>query len=106
MFRQHQEIIWIRRLIRPKSITKSIYHEPIKTLPRKKYLVEKSVELLLRNMNSHEIMNQFRRLYITTNVAKYRSFQYCLLHNALFTNVNLFRWTTRTVPFVKEQKRT
>ena len=34
----------------------------------------------------------FKDIYVVTNVAKYRSFQYCLLHRALITNVHLFHW--------------
>ena len=33
-----------------------------------------------------------RLIYLTTNVPKYRSFQYRLLHRALITNVNLKQW--------------
>ena len=34
----------------------------------------------------------FQDIYSVTNVAKYRSFQFRLLHRAIITNVHLFRW--------------
>ena len=38
------------------------------------------------------MINCFNRIYMTTNVAKYRSFQYQLLHRALITNVHMEKW--------------
>ena len=37
-------------------------------------------------------LNAFANIYLVTNVAKFRSFQYRLLHRAVITNKQLFRW--------------
>ena len=51
----------------------------------------------------------FKDLYCTTNVPKYRSFQYRLLHRAIITNVHLYRWkmiNSNICTFCKNEKET
>ena len=43
-----------------------------------------------------EFQAAFHNLYKTSNIPKYRSFQYRLLHRAVITNVHLHRWKKRS----------
>ena len=42
-----------------------------------------------------EFVLSLRKIYLTTNIPKYRSFQYRLLNRALVLNTHLFRWGKR-----------
>ena len=39
-----------------------------------------------------DFRQEFRKIYTTTNVTKFRSFQYRLLQRALVTNIHLQKW--------------
>ena len=41
-------------------------------------------------------ITEVNRIYVTTNIPKLRSFQYRLMHRALVTNINLYRWGMST----------
>ena len=41
------------------------------------------------------IRSAFKDIYLVTNVPKYRSFQYPILHRSLVTNTHLFKWNKR-----------
>ena len=43
-----------------------------------------------------QISTAFRSIYATTNIPKLRSFQFRLLHDALVTNRDLYRWKLRS----------
>ena len=57
--------------------------------------VTKWSEKLEAPIEEEDFVNQLRGLYSTTNIPKYRSFQYRLLHRALVLNTHLFRWNMR-----------
>ena len=44
------------------------------------------------HIEHEDYMKAFLELYKITHVTKYRSFQYCLLLNQIFTNNQLYRW--------------
>ena len=46
-------------------------------------------------INFDMFLQGFKDIYVVTNVPKYRSFQFRLLHRAIITNVHLFRWKKR-----------
>ena len=53
--------------------------------------------------------SSFNRLYSVTNIPKFRSFQFRLLHRALVTNVHLHRWSIKEsdlCTFCKHEKET
>ena len=44
------------------------------------------------NITTDELYRYFKNIYITTNIPKFRSFQYRLIHRAIITNVHLYKW--------------
>ena len=44
------------------------------------------------SISLEEFTKSFKRIYVITNVNKYRSFQFRLLHRGLLTNVILYKW--------------
>ena len=53
-------------------------------------------ELELDKIWSNKAFNRnFRNIYLVSNIAKYRSFQYRLLHRALVLNTHLYVWKMR-----------
>ena len=46
-------------------------------------------------INKEELESCFKEIYRTTNVPKYRSFQYRLLHRAITLNIDIFRGKKR-----------
>ena len=60
-------------------------------------------------INYDNFMQGFKDLYVVTNIAKYRSFQYRLLTRAIITNVHLKHWgltESNACYFCGEQKET
>ena len=54
--------------------------------------IEKWEAELNCNIEYDLFMTAFRKIYTITNIPKYRSFQYRLLHRAILTNKNLYKW--------------
>ena len=50
---------------------------------------------ICETLTTDEFTSAFLNIYKVTNVAKYRSFQFRLLHRAIITNVHLNRWGLR-----------
>ena len=65
---------------------------PISSLKEK---VNKWQESLGCEIPYDSFMSCFKRIYTVTNVAKYRSFQFRLLHRAIITNIHLYKWKKR-----------
>ena len=59
-----------------------------------KKLKEWELELHCPVPNNY-FQSRFANMYILTNITKYRSFQYRLLHRAIIVNSHLFRWGVR-----------
>ena len=45
-----------------------------------------------KQLKKEEFIQYFRNIWAVTNIPKYRSFQYRLLHGAIVTNTHLHRW--------------
>ena len=43
-------------------------------------------------------VSQFKSVYVVTNIAKLRSFQFRLLQNAIITNLHLYKWGIKDHP--------
>ena len=94
-YKTGQKLEWKSRyseLLDCKTLSRKIYKTLKNENPRMKYLKEKWSELLLREIDEKEVNTVFNNIYKTTNIAKYRSFQYRLLHNALVTNKTMYKW--------------
>ena len=74
------------------SPTKTIYHYNISDMSRlqHKYLKWHNEIDLVEDLNDYQ--EQFKAIYKTTNIVKYRSFQYRLLQRGLVTGVQLAAW--------------
>ena len=78
-------------LLPKKHIVKTVYKKLQQAKgPSNRFRKEKWEEKLNANLTSFG--NASRSVYSTTNVTKYRDFQYRLLHNIVTTKVDLARW--------------
>ena len=74
------------------KVTSYIYHQiSPKHVSVIKYVREWEKELSIE-LDSTEFKSMIKSLYVTTNVPKYRSFQYRLMYRAIVTNVHLAKW--------------
>ena len=74
------------------SIAKTVYmkftsNTNVLTKPRTKWAKEFG-----KVITSEEFEQVYRNVHLTTNVAKFRSFQYRLLHRAVITNIQMAHW--------------
>ena len=103
--RSDESVSWTSKyadVLDKKDLTRSVYMTLIQECPRSTYLQNKWENLLVRDVSIEEICKEFKKIQATTNVPKYRSFQYRLMHNALVTNIQLFHWKfpiLENVPF-------
>ena len=74
-----------------KSFYRDLMRVP-KSVTVKAELWEKELN---RNMTTEEFLSLCQNIYGITNYAKYRSFQYRLLHRAVITNIHLMHWKMR-----------
>ena len=73
---------------------------------KKKEAWERELE---QNIPVATFVSFFKEIYQLTNIAKYRSFQYRLLHRAIVTNIHLMHWRMRQTnmcSFCEVQKET
>ena len=94
MLTDHQQgsaINFMQIMVKRKNLSQLAYlallEKPSYDLKIMRWQVE-----LNKVINEEIFMRCFRDLYITTNITKYRSFQYRLLHRAIITNVQLYKW--------------
>ena len=84
-----------QELMEKKSISQTVYRllsSDFSLIERKR---EKWEHDLCRSFPIKEFCQHFRRVYVTTNVPKLRSFQFRLLHRAIIVNKHLHLWKRR-----------
>ena len=55
-------------------------------------LISRWSKELNKEVQYDQLSRCFREVFLTTNIPKYRSFQFRLLHRAIVTNIHLHRW--------------
>ena len=83
-----QELVQIRNI--PRHVYSKLQIPP--SFEGRRNTWEKELDCVL---SEKDWLKQFKRIYVTTNVEKLRSFQYRLLHRALILNSHLYRWNKR-----------
>ena len=100
---------WRAALVADEVLNVSLYDKmkQKKNISRQAYLAVNSVELNYtkklsklssdcgRRVTKEEFLTHLKAVYSITNVPKYRSFQYRMLHRAIITNVHLSTWGLR-----------
>ena len=81
----------LQAILKDPCATKTIYANLIslRKSEDKRTVWEKDLSI---EVSPSEFRNFFGAIKLVTNVPKYRSFQYRLLHRALVLNIHLFRW--------------
>ena len=80
------------KMLNESATTKEIYVQLLPSSTSSATLRNKIKMECHQEISEEELCEQFKSLYITTNVPKFRSFQYRLLHRAVITNIHLHRW--------------
>ena len=83
------------KLIGRANMTQVVYRSLANTNPMVTNKCEKWNQELEINLSNQEFVQHVRRIYVTTNNPKLRSFQFRLLYRGIITNSHLFRWTMR-----------
>ena len=84
------------RYIQIKSPSKYMYNQMIEVNDALEVKRQKWERDLQREFTNQEFLTAFQQIYVVTNISKYRSFQFRLLHRALVTNIHLQRWGIKT----------
>ena len=97
------------KMLMCKDLSKKVYRTlaSLKVPYSKK--VEKWKEDIGEDFTVEEFNANFRKIYLTTNYPKLRSFQYRTLHRALVLNIHLFHWGMRSdnrCSFCQKEKET
>ena len=78
------------KLVQSTNISRTVYAEQTFDLAAIAGMTEKWNTTLKEAWSERESAQHFRNIYLVTNVAKFRSFQFRLLHRAVITNVHLY----------------
>ena len=77
-----------------KDLSKTVYRSLLK-VESMEALKQRWRKDTCETLETDGFMQYHREIYVITNVPKLRSFQYRMLHRAIITNVNLYRWGRR-----------